>query len=58
MSPVSSDNFFTLSRTSGDKRNEMGFVLLVSLGMGIFFHIKTHKATLKYSKEKIYGIHG
>ena len=33
MSPVSSPNFLTRSRTSGDRRSDKGFDLLVSLGM-------------------------
>lgn len=37
MSPVSSLNFLTLSRTSVDKRNEIGFVFDVVLGMSNFF---------------------
>ena len=49
MSPVSSPSFFTRSRTSVLKRNDMGFVLLVVLGME---HSLSHKNT--HSNTKIH----
>jgi len=36
MSPVSSESFWTRSRTSVDKRIDMGFVFAVDLGMSNF----------------------
>ena len=33
MSPVSTDNFFTRSLTSGERRRDKGLVFDVSLGM-------------------------
>ena len=48
MSPVSSPNFLTRSRTSGDRRSDKGFDFDVSLGISHKFHSNTTNTTIKY----------
>ena len=47
MSPVSTDNFFTRSLTSGERRRDKGLVFDVSLGIKDSFSHKNTQSNIK-----------